>query len=192
MSLLYGIDLDGVCFEFCPAFCDWLYKKTGVFCDPNKLTSYYWHECIDGLSKEVFWKEFHRFGHSQGYHHLEVVSGAIESLNKIRTAGNKIVYITHRPRYAYFDTLAALEKHNFPSRNSLVFAEGAKAPWVNDIGVDVFIDDSPKTLKELCRDTDARVYCMDYLYNKQLNLDFTRVGSWSEFLECERLVAANV
>jgi len=185
MSLLYGIDLDGVSFKFCQAFCKWLYHRTGVYCNANNLTDYYWYKCVPGLTEEVFWKEFHEFGRAAGYRNLDLIPETISSLRSLEAAGHKLVYITHRPIYSFFDTIEALKEHDFPQRESLVYVKDSKVEWVNELGVDVYIDDSPNVLPELCGKTKTKVYCRDYAYNRHLDLDFTRVSSWSEFLELE-------
>lgn len=183
---LYGIDLDGVCFFFAPAFCKWLENKTGLKApEQEEITSYYWYECVDGLDKKEFWKEFHRFGEEgRGYRDLELIPGALDGLNRIIEAGHDIIYITNRPTYARDDTIESLKKNSFPSAQ-LIFAEGKKHPVINEIGVDVFIDDSPRTIKEITQFTDATIYCYDYPFNKDVDGEFIRVSNWNEFLTAE-------
>lgn len=185
---LYGIDLDGVCFDFIGAFCDWLADKADVSIpEDEEITSYYWYETIDGLDKETFWDEFHKFGKAGGYRNLKLLPGAKEGLQSIIDAGHRVVYITNRPDYAFEDTKAALEEHDFPFRNDLVFANGSKAPIIREYGVNVFIDDSPRTIADICANTDARIYCRDYPFNRGIHdiHNFARVHSWDEFLEAE-------
>ena len=52
----YGIDLDGVCFNFCDAFRIWLNISLNININLNEITSYYWHEDIDDLSREQFFR----------------------------------------------------------------------------------------------------------------------------------------
>lgn len=188
---LYGIDLDGICFYFMPGFCGWLKDKVGLeIPEREEITSYYWFECIDGLDKSTFWDEFHKFGKAGGYRHLEIIPGTREGLQRLADAGHEIMYITSRPNYTLEDTRGALEEHDFPFRDRLVFADGAKAPVIREYGVDVFIDDSPRTIVEICKDTQARIYCMDYPMNQDIAAEYqyTRVHSWEQFLECEKIV----
>jgi uncharacterized HAD superfamily protein len=181
---LYGIDLDGICFDFIGAFCEWLHDKVGVkIPEKEEITSYYWYETMDDLDKKTFLKEFDKFGLAGGYRNLALLPGAREGLDEIIAAGNKIVYITNRPNYALEDTRAALEEHDFPSRYDLFFANGSKSPVINAHGVDVFIDDSPRTIAEISENTEASIYCMDYPFNRHLPAgNYTRVSSWEEFL----------
>lgn len=189
---LYGIDLDGVCFDFMGAFCEWLHDKRGIeIPESEEITSYYWFECIDGLPKDVFWEEFHKFGNAHGYRDLSLLPGAIEGLNRIVDAGHEVMYITNRPKYALEDTKVALSKHNFPSSDRLKFANGLKSPVIIHYGVDVFIDDSPRTITEICVDTVARIYCMDYPFNRGIDVqNYTRVSSWEQFLKAEGIYGA--
>ena len=56
----------------------------------------------------------------------------------------------------------------------------------------MFIDDSPRTIGEVCQFTNARMYCMDWPFNRNLVLpesEYTRVKSWSEFLDAEGISA---
>jgi len=185
---LYGIDLDGVCFGFKAGFGAWLEDKLKIAMPEDKeITSYYWHKNVDGLEEDDFWREFHAFGEAGGYRHLPLLKGTLEALRAIVAAGNTIVYITSRPDYALQDTRDALKEHDFPFRDNLIFANGHKGPIINERNVSVFIDDSPTTLQEICKDTTARIYCADHAFNRDVETvrEFTRVESWDEFLEVE-------
>ena len=192
MSMLYGIDLDGVCFDFMHAFCKWLEDRAGIKCpEDEEITSYYWHEVIDGLEEDEFWKEFHNFGNNKGYAYLNLMPGTKQALSDIIDAGHEIVYITNRPEYARHDTEISLQYHLFPHRHNLIFANGAKTPVIRSMEVDVFIDDSPTTIEEISTGTTARIYCRDYPFNRKLSksLNFTRVYSWEEFLDHEQITS---
>lgn len=184
----YGIDLDGICFDFQGGFVPWLESHLDVKLPPKEeITSYYWYEDVDGLEKKDFWDEFHKFGKADGYFNLEVFPDALEGLHRIVEAGHRITYITNRPKYAFRQTLNALTLHKFPFSGKLEFAEGRKSPIVRQKGIDAFIDDSPRTVAELCAGTNARIYCMDYPFNQDIHnlTGYTRVKSWGEFLEKE-------
>lgn len=184
---VYGIDLDGVCFDFMNAFREWLNDALHIHMEEEEITSYYWYESTEDVSKEEFFREFDRFGmEGHGYRNLALLPGALEGLKRLHEQGHRIYYITNRPEYAREDTIAALEEHGFPQRENLHFAKGAKAPLVREFAVDVFIDDSPRTVAELTANTRAQVYCRDYQFNRHLDdTFFTRVSGWNEFLEME-------
>lgn len=185
---LYGIDLDGICFNFLKGFTQWLSDEANVRVpEDEEITSYYWYETVDGLDKDTFWSEFHKFGKAGGYKNLDTIPGAMEGLAKIAGEGHKLMYITNRPDYVLDDTKETLLGHDVPFADQLVFANGAKAPVIREYGVDVFIDDSPRTIAEICANTDARIYCMDYPMNRAIHdiHNYTRVKSWEEFLKAE-------
>lgn len=189
---IYGIDLDGVCFDFGSAFLSFLRAHFPHLSIPKdiELTSYYWYEIIPGLDKDTFWEAFDDFGRGRGYFDLELIEGALEGLRAIEESGHSIVYITNRPMYARQDTVEALAKHNFPSAEHLWFATGHKAPFIRDLAVDVFIDDSPHTISEIC-DTCPKTYCFDYPFNQNIEApsdSYTRVSSWADFLEKEGIL----
>ena len=185
---VYGIDLDGVCFDFMGAFIEWLNGTLPVNLDKKEITSYYWHETTD-VSKEDFDREFDNFGiEGHGYRNLELLDGALEGLKRIHEAGHKIVYITSRPTYTEQDTIDCLGEHEFPQRENLYFSQGSKAPLVKELNVDVFIDDSPSTVTDLSVNTRATIYCRSYKFNEHLDdTFFTRVDSWTEFMDAEGL-----
>ncbi len=183
---VYGIDLDGVCFDFKGGFLAWLNRVLNMNLTDDDVTSYYWHETT-AVTKEQFNTEFDKFGDGgHGYRHLKLLPGAAKGLRAIHDAGHKIYYITNRPLYCKQDTIDCLEEHEFPQRENLHFADGSKSPMVNKFGVDVFIDDSPHTVPELAANTRATVYCRSYTYNEHLDDTFiTRVNGWDEFLVAE-------
>lgn len=193
MTIRFGIDLDGVCFDFKGAFCKWLEDKAGVKCPADEeITSYYWYETVDGLEEKVFWDEFHKFGKNYGYRYLNLLPGAREGLELIDSLGHEIFYITNRPDYAFDCTELALVYHRFPQNGRLIFTNGSKAPHVRGLDIHCFIDDSPRTIADLCANTQARIYCMDYPFNRRLHdlTGYTRVYNWEEFLSHERIVSA--
>jgi len=184
----YGIDLDGVCFDFMGAFIAWLNGALDMTLQKEEITSYYWHETTD-VTKEQFMVEFDKFGEEgHGYRNLDLLPGALEGLNRLDEEGHKIYYITSRPLYALQDTIDCLEEHGFPQRENLHFAKGSKSPLIKKFGVDVFIDDSPKTVVELTTETRATIYCRNYKFNEHLDdTFFTRVNGWDEFLAAEKV-----
>jgi uncharacterized HAD superfamily protein len=182
----YGIDLDGVCFDFMNAFREHLNDSLHMHLEEDEITSYYWYETTD-VTKDEFMREFDKFGEdNHGYRHLKLLKGALEGLKKIHEEGCEIYYITNRPLYALQDTIDCLEEHGFPQRENLHFAQGSKAPLIREFAVDVFIDDSPRTIVELTADTRADIYCRNYKFNEHLDdTFFTRVDGWEQFLEAE-------
>lgn len=189
---VYGIDLDGVCFDFTKSFSKWLRDRLGVKCNKENIKSYWWHECTDGLSEDDFWKEFHKFGkEGHGYMDLELMPGTLAALDTILAAGHKIIFITHRPDYAREDTRIALKNAGISGDIELVFTDKSKSLVIKKRNVDVIIDDSPNAIADVSTNTRATVYCRDHLYNRHLDDTlgwWKRVSDWAEFLVMEGLV----
>ncbi len=187
---VYGIDLDGVCFDFVNAFRLWLNNALNIDMKEEEVTSYYWYETSDDISKKQFFEEFDKFGmEGHGYRNLVLLDGTVAALNAIDAAGHDIFYITNRPLYALEDTKMSIAKAGFPQQENLRFAKGDKAPLLRALNVDVFIDDSPKTVTQLSTGTRAQIYCRNYAFNEHLDDNngewFRRVDNWSQFLAAE-------
>lgn len=181
--LTVGIDLDGCVQDFVGGFLEYLNKKYNKNVTKDDVLDYYWYECVDWMTEEMFWESFHEFGKAGGYFSLAVRDGFAETFNYVKE-NHDYYFITHRPDYAYDDTVKFLGETFGVSEDKIIFAPGNKSVTVNRLGVDVFIDDSPKTLMDLHCNTNAYVFCMHHLYNRHLtNEEVHRVYGWVEFLE---------
>lgn len=185
----YGLDLDGVNFEFIIGFRTWLEKNYNVPFDTSKYVDTFWHTPDMPISEEDFMLAFHKFGMEGGYRNPPLIEGGRDTVNAINAQGHMIVYITNRPTYATEDTIHSLQINGFPQAGNLHFTDGHKSPLVNTFGADVFVDDSPHVIRDLCANTKSKVYCMDYFYNRRLcdTLNFIRIKDWKQFREMENL-----
>lgn len=195
MKKVYAIDLDGVLFDFKSGLGLYIEDKIGIPYKEDDIVNYYWHECIDELSKEDFFKCFHDFGMNGGYRDLDALPGAIEGVKKLVKDGHRVRLITNRPAYSYKDTVESLVIHGLinDKTTSLHFVEGSKSPHMRKFNVDVAIDDSPYIIPDIATNTRAQIYCMDHSFNRHLDDNnggwFKRVFSFNEFLEMERASA---
>lgn len=182
--LFYGIDLDGVLFNFLDPFNDWLSKHLGVEIHANGITDYSWWKCIDGLTEEEFWAEFDRFGKSGAYGKMELIPGAKQGLNALSQVFD-IAFITARPDYAYDDTVMALKKHFGFGADRLFMARNCnKSYFVNELGINFFIEDAPHHAIDIVEKSTARVDLMNTPYNQDVNHPkIKRVSSWDEILK---------
>lgn len=183
-----GIDLDGVTANFVGSFVSYLENKYGKKIPSEQVTSYYWYETVDWLSETMFWDSFHEFGENGGYGRLELMPQAKSAIEILKN--NRDLYvITHRPKYAYKDTVEWLDKNISIPESKLYLTDRPKSEIVNELNLESYIDDSPHTLEDLADNTVANIYCYDHLYNRHLNrADIKRVTSWFEFLEAELLI----
>lgn len=187
MSKVYGLDLDGVCFNFVDAFCEHLFNNTGVNCRPGEITNYYWYECYDELTPEKFWEEFDKFGLAGGYGKLKVIDGVIEGIKRLKDDG-KVIAITHRPEYARYDTLITVRSKLGIEDGNTYITTRPKSELINELKIDVYIDDAPHIVDDIIRNTSARVYMIDAKYNKDFeHPDVIRVNSFKEFVDSEVL-----
>lgn len=183
----YGIDLDGVCFDFLNAFRTRINSAFNTNIQEEEITSYFWFDGND-VTEDQFWSEFHKFGQEGGYRHLDVLPGTLDALQRIVSEGHQIYYITNRPEYARQDTIDALEEHDFPFRKNLFFALGDKPPLINKLKIDVFVEDSGRTIEKVAKQTDAAIYCVDYPHNKGIvGRKIFRIRDWDDFLLAEAL-----
>jgi len=184
----YGVDLDGVCFDFLDVFINRLNDVFNLSLTKEDITDYYWYKITEGLSKEQFFDEFHKFGYSGGYRTLPVLAGTIDALERIESGGHEIFYITNRPEYARQDTIAALRENGFPSSKNLFFTDGSKSPLINKLNIGVFIEDSDANIMDIADHTEAYIYCVDYPYNRKIeHHNVERIKDWDDFLLAEAI-----
>jgi len=184
----YGVDLDGVCFDFLNPFRICLNGAFDLKLEEHEITNYFWHKNTDGLTEKGFFEEFHKFGHEGGYRNLSLLPGTLDALERIENAGHQIFYITNRPEYVREDTIAALEEHGFPFSKNLFFANGDKSSLVNKLKIGVFIEDAAHTIIDIANNTDAYVYCVDYPYNRNVeHIMVERIKDWDDFLLAEAI-----
>jgi uncharacterized HAD superfamily protein len=184
---IYGVDLDGVCFDFLGGFAKWLATNYNLQIRSENLSNYYWSG-ISEEDKEKIWKVyFHEFCKGGGLLSLDVLPGAINGLKLLISMGNTVHFITSREPYTLGDTVNAIV-HKLKIYNPSVHIadHGGKSSYVKKLAVDTFIDDAPHTIAEVASNTRAQVYCMDQPYNKEVDTTFVRrVHNWQEFLEAE-------
>jgi len=190
VSKIYGFDIDGCHTDFVGPFSEALRRAGFEMPEREEITSYYWHECVDGISKDEFWVEFNKFTEERGYENLPLLPEAKSVIDRVVAAGHELHFITNRPIDAYEQTIKAFESYGFPTEN-LHFAEGAKSPMINELDIDVFVEDSPSTILDIMKNTCADVYCMDQPYNRHIDeynlVGLVRIGNWKEFMGREGL-----
>lgn len=184
----YGVDLDGVCFDFLNAFRKHLNGAFDLNLQEHEITNYYWHEGTDGLTEDGFMSELHNFGKAGGYRDLSLLPGTIDALERIENSGGQIFYITNRPEYVRADTMAALKEHGFPFSKNLFFALGDKSSLINKLNIGVFIEDSGDTIMDIAHGTNAYVYCVNYVHNRNVeHPNVERIDDWDDFLLAESI-----
>lgn len=185
----YGIDLDGVCFDFLGGFTKYLNDAEGIYIDPASVTNYYWTGVDEALKEKIWSVYFHEFCRAGGMRRLSVLPGAKEGLKLLGDMGNTLHFVTSREDYVEQDTIASIEEGLGIANPSVHIVKGkVKSPFMSKLGVDAAIDDSPSTITDLITNTRATVYIYDYPYNRDVDAEglySRRVSNWQEFLEAE-------
>lgn len=161
MRTRFGMDLDGVIYNWASVALFLLNHRFGLDLDASKWTSYNWlernvpEECLEWLWTEGVRRGMFRHGH--------VYRGSIESLREISDIADVIV-ISHRPtslhgevdeeirRIAVDDTTAWLAFHRIP--HTEVHLLTRREPK-STIRCDVYLDDSPVVTEDLCRNAPS-------------------------------------
>lgn len=183
---VYGIDLDGVCFNFLEGFGGFLCAQYNICIPLEKITDYHWTGVDESLKQTIWNVYFHEFCRSGGMGRLNPINGAAHGLRRLIESGNKIHFISSREDYVEEETIRSIEDKLGIKNPSVYIVQGKKkSSHVNRLGVEVFIDDSPTVIAELVENTKAKVYTMDYPYNRHITHETSRVTSWEEFLKFE-------
>jgi uncharacterized HAD superfamily protein len=185
----YGIDLDGVCFDFVGAFSSWLKAKLNLSYEDNQITEYHWYRCIPGMSETDFFREFHNFGHAGMYESLGLIHGCVAGVHRM-LANGQLWFITARPDYVKAQTIEAVKRAFGLDERQIVFSHGKdyKANAVNSLQIDTFVEDGPQYAESIAANTGAKVYLIDKPYNQKVNHPkIHRVISWDEILVREGL-----
>lgn len=112
---------------------------------------------------------------------------AVEKINKLKSEGNEIVFITARLTSVKNCetekiTKTTLEKYNIPY-DKLIMNVDNKLEFCKQNEVEIFIDDSFETCKCL-QDNGIKAYLMTTRMNRNIDTgDVERVSSWDEVYE---------
>lgn len=74
---------------------------------------------------------------------------ALETLHEIADKGHTIYYITSRPDDVKLATEHYFSKRDFPFKENLYIVQGPKDTLARSLGLDLFLDDREKHIKEL-------------------------------------------
>lgn len=174
-----GLDLDGVCGEYIPAFRDHVARYKNI--DGNTIPDPKTWDFVEAgwpIEDAEEFRKLHSDAVKDGlYRSMMPMPGVSEALWKLNDLGVHIRVITHRliVKHLHFitasDTVMWLDRHKIPYRD-LCFA-GAKT----QVNADIYIDDGPHNV-ELLRGVGAKVIVFDAPYNK--DLEGPRVSNWEQ------------
>lgn len=171
------IDLDGVTAKLMPKWLAAYNKKYNDILSCDKIETYDIEKHITKCSENEFISLLENPGF---FSDLIVFSNAVEVTIRLQSAGHILYFVTATPYdapTAGFDKLNWVQKH-FPHIGRERVIQTHHKFMING---DILFDDNPKNLSLF----DGITVAMDYLYNKNCNVDY-RICSWLEF---EKIIA---
>jgi len=116
---------------------------------------------------------------------LEIKTNAVEVINKLKSDGHKIIFITSRGeesgKGATEITLKYLENNKVPYDN-IIFSATDKAKACIENNIDIMIDDSIKHCEDVEK-TGIKAILFTSMINKDKNASLQRANNWKELEE---------
>lgn len=132
------------------------------------------------LETKNFWEKYYE----DILNAVNIKNFASKVINNKRKNGDKIFLITARWDMPNFDTKKLTENwllENNVQYDKLFMNASDKVQLVKENNIDLFIDDSFNNCKQISENTNAKVYMMTSLVNKNLGDEkIKRVFSWPE------------
>lgn len=186
---VFGVDLDGVCGDYTPAFRTVAARELGVREDELPLERS-WDFREWDLERVGGFERLHALAVSEDriFATMPPIDGVTDALWRLSDAGIHIRVITHRlyvnwgHASAVADTVGWLDEHRIPYRDICFL--GNKP----DVGADAYIDDGPHNIIQL-RDAGFNAIVFDQPYNR--HLDGPRVSNWTELEDMIMTMAAD-
>lgn len=183
-----GIDIDNVISNFNEALLneyinhDKELRNTGIV---NKDADYVRRGMFDWTEEEEY--NFYKDNIERIARNLEVIDGAKEYIDKLKSDGHYICIITGRANDDYKDpfnmTKEWLNKHDI-YYDKLILTDVrnkySKAEKCLENNIDVMLDDSVRICKS-CIEYNIKAFLMDTPYNRFA--DLTRIYNWKEFYD---------
>lgn len=176
-KVVIGVDLDGVCGDYYGRMreiaAEWLEKNIS-----DLTTEFTWGLREWGL-KDGQYDTLHRFAVTQRelFKTQKVIPGARRILRTLSDEGYRIRIITHRLFIRHFHEKAVVQTVAWLDQNDIPFWDLCFMRDKDQVGADVYIEDSPRTVEEL-RKRGHSVICFANSTNRRI--EHPRVTSWDE------------
>lgn len=111
------------------------------------------------------------------------IKGAVEGVQYL-SQYFEIMYLTARPKWAKGITCTWLDRHGFPE--GLVRCTDDKPDWINKLGVNLAIDDSPKEIIAISKQVPV------FIFQQPYNIELAHIGklfTWSESYWVSKIMA---
>ncbi len=144
-SLRLGIDLDGVVADFNSGWMALHNNEFGGSLNADMVTSWDDLHRLGGFDDmDGFWAWARGNEHRPSiFRHLELLPGALDTLQALDAEGHHIVIVSTKPDWAVHETLHWLADNRIPTREvHLTFTK-------HDVECDVYLDDAPVVLPDL-------------------------------------------
>lgn len=149
-----GIDLDGVVAQFHKGWMGRHADEFGSALDPSMVLGWDGLDRLGGFADmDAFWTWFRNGDGPSSFRHLEPYPGAIETLERLASAGFEIVIITHKFDWAVADTFAWLSDVGMPTREVHIIEQKFR------VDCDVYLDDSPFVVPTLVEHHPDALVC---------------------------------
>ncbi|HJZ54805.1 MAG TPA: hypothetical protein VKE74_07590 [Gemmataceae bacterium] len=194
--MLVGLDFDNtiVCYD---RLFHRLARERGLLPDHVPATKGAVRDHLRSIDREDDWTEMQGVGYGPRISDAEPFPGVREFLAACRTAGVKVVVISHKTRHPYlgpqYDLHAAahtfLTAYGFyetsdtglsPASVFLELTKQAKLDRIGSLGCDVFVDDLPEFLGEPSFPAKPHKILFDPSDANADRGDYTRARSWAE------------
>ena len=181
------LDIDGVLADSYTPLKEYVCRELGI--SPDEVEDKNVWEIYTYFPKQHQEKAKKLIARAYGENEGEVYSDSLplEGAQRIARLLPVVGYVTRRPQTAFEDTLAWLDKHDFPQQPLLLATEGySKATLIWLLGSNTIIEDSPKEAVELA-DQGVNVILMDARYNREVaeHPNIRRVESWHAIIELD-------
>ena len=188
--MILGIDIDDVVTESSRLFTQYAHKYEHQFCNNHEITNNLKDLMRGKLTKPML--ALVKTYSSEVWLKLELKPNVVEVLERFKTKGFKLIFVTSRNNEMNPETENItneyFNKQQIPY-DKIIYGTHDKRQSCLAEGVNVFIDDSIDSCNEMLASTNI----ITYLFNSEINQDFAcnaqRVNDW---LELEKLITQNI
>ena len=187
-----GVDVDEVLFPFTDNLLIFYNKKHNANVKKEDIYVYEFYKVL-GISKEKEMDDIKEFLNSPLFKEMKPIEGAVEGIKELRE-NNELYIVTGRSSHtkettyhqiiSYFnDRFKEIHLSEF---NPYIGFKTPKFQFCKQIGIELMIEDIASTALEISKQCNIPVIMPNYPWNKNANLDETkvkRVEGWKGIIE---------
>lgn len=186
--LTIGIDLDDTLLDFNSTLCEFHNQKYGTNYKRSDITKYRLDDIWNATYEQIV-ERIDEFYHTDLHWNSAPMEGAPEVIRELQKK-HRLIIITAKPDYLREKTLMWLDKHYKDAFKEIHFLgefhgtsdhkKKSKGELCDEIGVDIFIEDSMANAKNIAR-LHRPVLLLDSPWNQgELPENVKRVKGWVE------------